>query len=260
MKPIAAVSAKSGALWVLRGWHLFKQQPMQLSGLFLLNVFLTIFLGGIPFLGVFLPLILIPLLTMSLMRGCVLVERGEKIGFPVALAAFRSKALPTLLALGVLYLFLILLALLASRYVDDGLFWKVASGQLQIDPSTKTPPDFRAGMLAAFGFYLPASLLLWYAAPLILWQKMSLSKALFYSLVTVWRIRSAFLIYILTWLFACFVLPGVVMAIFAGLFHSPSLALLFILPYFSICNVVLYCSFYPGYADIFGQPDLEALE
>lgn len=253
---MAPIPARSGALWIKHGWALYKQQPMPLSFLFLANLMLTVVAGGVPFLGLFFYIVLIPILTMSIMTACALIERKEPITSSVFLSVFRSKMFPTLLQLGVLYFFAGLLAALASRWVDDGVFWKIITGELRLDPKNKIQPDFRIGMLSMAAFFLPALFFFWYAAPLILWQKMSLAKALFYSFFAVWRARAAFLAYLLTWLSVCFFLPAFVIILVGTLLGDPNLVRIIIIPFLLILNVILYCSFYPSYTQLFDKPDL----
>jgi hypothetical protein len=253
---MAPIPARSGALWIKHGWELYKQQPMQLSALFLANLMLTVLVGSVPFLGLFFYIALIPILTMSLMTACALIERKEPVTSSVFLSVFRSKMLPTLLQLGVVYFLACLLAVLASRWVDDGIFWKIITGELRLDPKSKIQPDFKIGLLSTAAFFLPALFLFWYAAPLILWQKMTLTKALFYSFFAVWRARSAFLLYAFTWLSVCLFLPGFAIILIGTLLGDAKLVQVIILPFMLILNVILYCSFYPSYTQVFDKPDL----
>jgi hypothetical protein len=255
---MSPVSAMSGWHWAIKGWRLFVRQPAQLTTLFASNMFLLLLLGMIPILGHVLPLILTPTCTMALMSACALIERGEPVAPNVWLAAFRGPAFPSLFRLGLLYLLAGCIALWASRWADGGLLWQLVSGQMTIDPNAKTLPDVSRGMLAALLAWLPAALILWYCAPLIMWRNMRLSKAVFYSSVTVWRLGPAFVMYALAWIMFGVMLPLVVNLLVAAMLPNPGLRLLIALSISLIVSVALYCSFYPSYTEVFGQPDLPA--
>ncbi|MFY0104362.1 hypothetical protein ABTP95_21415, partial [Acinetobacter baumannii] len=81
-------------------------------------MFLMLALGIIPVLGQMLPLILIPLFSMSFMQACAQIERGERVFPNLLLIGFRSPARNTLLKLGLLYLLVATLVVAASALAD----------------------------------------------------------------------------------------------------------------------------------------------
>jgi hypothetical protein len=89
---------------------------------------------------------------------------------------------------------------------------------------------------------------MWYAPMFVAWHRLHPTKALFYSLVGVWRNRSAFVVYLLGWLAVAIglsvalqlakpLLPGSLMPL---LLSPLSLGML----------AALYCSFWPSYRDV----------
>ena len=164
--PSAPGAASAGISWIREGFGLFRQQPGELSMLFLLYMLLMFSLSVIPLLGQLLPLLLVPAFSMAFMQACVQIEAGQKVRPGLLLTAFRSPALGTLLRLGALYMLAAVACVTASTVVDGGSFWKLMSGQL-----APTDPDIRSSklllaILFSTAVYLPAAMAFWHAAPL----------------------------------------------------------------------------------------------
>ena len=60
-----------GIEWIRQGFALFRQQPAELSMLFLLYMLLMFALSLIPMIGQMLPLLLVPAFSMAFMQACV---------------------------------------------------------------------------------------------------------------------------------------------------------------------------------------------
>jgi hypothetical protein len=250
------LSAQTGWSWVKRGFALFRKQPAEMSTLFLSYMFIMFGIGIIPLVGQVLPLILIPVFSMGFMQACVEIEQGRRVYPKLLLTGFRSPALLTLLQLGGLYLLAAILAVAASALVDGGLFWEVMSGQAELKEETVAGSNLAAAILLSAALYVPAAMAFWYAAPLVMWQKMGVVKAVFYSFFAVHRAGKAFLVYGLAWAVLGVVLPTVVSILFAAIIGKAGAAMLLMLPLSIALTVVMYCSFYPTYTDIFGAPEL----
>ena len=117
-----------------------------------------------------------------------------------------------------------------------------------------------AAILLTAALYVPAAMAFWYAAPLAMWQKMGVFKAVFYSFFAVHRAGKAFLVYGLAWVVLGVVLPTVVSILFAAIVGRSGAAMLLMLPLSIVLTVVMYCSFYPTYTDIFGRPELPSAD
>ncbi len=190
------------------------------------------------------------------MHACALAERGERIYPKILLAGLRSPSFATLLKLGTIYPLAAALAISASSIIDDGMFWKIISGQIALDPQSSQAPDMPLAMLFATVLYLLAPTLLWFAAPLIAWQKMSLGKAIFYSFFSVIRYGKAFLMYLAVSAL-CFFLSAFTSVFLATLFNNAGIAMLIMPPLVLLLIVVIYCSFYPTYTHLFGAPEID---
>lgn len=223
--------------------------------LFMAYMLIMFAIGIIPFLGQLLPLILVPTFSMAFLQACVAIENGQRV-YPMLLTVgFRSPALPTLLKLGVLNLLAAALAVGASSLVDDGMFWRVMSGQTQLDPKAAQQANMSKAMLFAAAVYTPAAMALWYAAPLAFWQKMGLFQSVFYSFFAVMRAGKAFLVFALAWIAIGIMLPTAVSLVLALLIGKSLLATMLLVPMSVLLTIVLYCSFYPTYTAVFGPPE-----
>ncbi|HZW22989.1 BPSS1780 family membrane protein [Noviherbaspirillum sp.] len=247
--------AIAGWIWVKEGFALFRKQPAEISTLFLAYMFLIMAIGFLPLLGQVLPLVLIPVFSMTFMQACLQIEQGKKVYPNLLLAGFRSPAFKRLLKLGVLYLLAAVIAVAASAIVDGGVFWEIMSGQKRLDTETIRGSDLSLAMMVSAAVYTPALMAFWYAAPLIAWQDMSIGKAIFYSFFAVKRSGMAFLVYGLSWVLIGIILPAVLSSLVALIVGQAFAVMVVLLTVSLVLTVVMYCSFYPTYTHIFGRPE-----
>jgi hypothetical protein len=246
--------AATGWQWIKQGFALFRRQPAELCTLFLSYMFLMMVITIIPLVGQVLPLILVPVFSMSFMQACVQVEKGQRVYPNLLLTGFRSPAFATLLKLGVLYVLAAVVAIGASALVDGGMLWQVMSGSARVDAKAMQDSNITLAMLVAALLYTPAAMAFWYAAPLAAWQGMGMGKAIFYSFFAVRRAGRAFLLYGLAWALIGVLLPLLFSTLLGQLTGSPMLMMMVLLPLSIVLTVVMYCSFYPTYTTVFGKP------
>ncbi|AMO93693.1 putative membrane protein [Collimonas fungivorans] len=249
--------AKTGWIWIKEGFALFRKQPAEISTLFLAYMFLMLLLSFVPLLGQLLPLMLVPVFAMSFMQACLMIEQGKRVYPNLLLISFRSPALKNLLILGALYLVAAVIALAASSLIDGGVFWLTITGQAALDPKEIQDSSMSLAMLFSAAVYTPAAMAFWYAAPLIMWKNMSVSKAIFYSFFAVSREIKAFTVYGLAWAGIGVVLPAIVSVLIAVLVGNQAVTIMILLPLSIALTVVMYCSFYPTYTHIFGKPEAD---
>jgi hypothetical protein len=252
--------AAHGWQWIKEGFAIFRKKPAELSTLFLSYMFLMLALGIIPVIGQVLPLILIPMFAISFMQACVNVENDHRVYPSLLLLGFRSPAMKSLLLLGLLYLAAALTAIGASSIVDGGMLWRTMVTHGAIDPAELQQSNMSLAMVFAAVAYIPAAMAFWFAAPLIAWQNMPLPKALFYSFFAVVGAGRAFLLYALGWLGLGVVAPALISTAVALLVGSVGVTVFVLLPLSILLTVVMYCSFYPTYTQIFGKPGLVDVE
>ena len=244
----------TGWLWLKDGFTLFRKQPVELSTLFMSYFFLMVIVGIVPLLGQLLPLLLLPVFSLAFLRASAHVRAAERVHPRLLFEAFRSPVVKRLLVLGLLQLIAVSIALGASALVDGGLFWKILSGQVALDPKVVRGSNMGLAMLLSALVYVPASMAFWYAAPLVAWQRMEVGKAVFFSFFAVLRESRAFLVYGLGWAAVGVLLPTFVSLVLALLFNSPNLIIVVMMPFSLLLTVVLYASFYATYTDVFGAP------
>lgn len=247
------ISAPTGWLWIREGFALFRRQPAEMSTLFLSYMLLMLVVGIVPVLGQVLPLILVPVFSLSFMQACANIEAGRRVTPRLLATGFRSQALNRLLILGALYVLAATLAVAASSLVDGGTFLSVMAGKTATDARTVQESNMTSAMLAAALLYIPAAMAFWYAAPLIAWHEMGVGKAIFYSFFAVLRAAPAFLVFGLAWVLIGVVLPVLVSSILALIIGTPTVTVLILLPLSILLTVVMYCSFYPTYTHVFGR-------
>ncbi|MDY7545441.1 BPSS1780 family membrane protein [Glaciimonas sp. CA11.2] len=247
--------AKTGWIWVKSGFALFRKQPAEISTLFLAYMFLMLAVGIVPVLGQLLPLILIPVFSMAFMQACVQIENDKRVFPNLLLTGFRSPAVKNLLLLGCLYLLAAMIAIGASALIDGGVFWEAMTGQIPLDAKTAQESNMTLAMMFSAAVYVPFAMGFWYAAPLIAWQKMSVFKAIFYSFFAVQRETKAFMVYGLSWVVFGVLFPAIISVIVALLVGNASITLMVLLPLSILLTVVMYCSFYPTYKQVFGEPE-----
>jgi len=245
--------AKTGWLWVKQGVALFRKQPAEMSTLFLSYMFLMLALNIIPILGQLLPLILVPVFGIAFLQAAQNIEQDKRVYPNLLLTGFRSPALRNLLLLGMLYLLAAVVAVAVSRLADGGIFWNAMLGT-GLDTKDIENSNISLAMIVAALVYIPAAMAFWFAAPLIVWQQMSLGKALFYSFFAVRRAGRAFIVYGLVWLLIGVLLPAAVSTIIALLIDNITIMMFILLPLSIILTVIMYCSFYPTYTAVFGKP------
>ena len=244
--------ASTGWLWVKQGFGLFRKQPGGMSMLFLGYMFCMLAVSIVPVLGQLLPVILVPVFSVAFVQGCLNIDQGKRVLPSLLISGFRKPAFPSLFGLGVLYILMAIVAIGASTLVDDGLLWKLVTGQLTEEAARAAIPESRLGLgiLLAIVLYVPAAMAFCFAAPLIYWQKVSLGKSLFFSFFAVWRSLSAFIVFAATW-FAISVVSSQLLAVIFG--RSP-LMMQLMMPLSMILTIIMHCSFYAAYRQIFGLP------
>jgi hypothetical protein len=252
-----APNAMTGWSWIKQGFQLFRKQPAEMLTLFFAYMFFSMGLGLIPWAGEFLPLLLYPVFGMSFMHACRQIEEGKRISPRLLIDGFRTPVLPDLLKLGVLYVIAVGCALAASILIDDGVLWDVIFSKKPIDPKNLPESSLSLSMFFSGMAYLPAMMAFWYAGALISWNKMNLSKALFYSFFAVWRAGKAFVVYALAWVMVA-MLASLAISLIAAIVGSTTALMIVLMPVSILFTVIMYCSFYPTYTEVFGKPEPEA--
>ncbi|HEY8100505.1 MAG TPA: BPSS1780 family membrane protein [Burkholderiaceae bacterium] len=249
------LSASVGWQWVMHGFALYRKQPAGITTLFLSYLFLMLASSIIPVAGQILPLILAPTFSMSFMQACLDIEQDKRVYPNLLLTGFRSPAFPALLKLGVLYFLCALIAMAVTSLFDEGFFWKLTTGEITLNGKTTDETRLYTSVLIWMTVFSVIKLPLWFTAPLLVWQRMSFGKAIFFSTVTVYRNIKSFLIYGLTLIMLDFFLSSIAVMLVSLAFGNSIAALLILAAFALSFIVVICCTFYPTYTYIFGKPE-----
>lgn len=242
--------AITGWNWLKEGTGLFRKQPAALTTLLFANILISILIGKVPLLGALLALVLIPSFSMAFMKACLMIENGERVTPAVLMTGFRKPVLGQLCKIGLVYLIVsVVLSLLAFLAIDMELIRQVAE---PADPKNvpRVPPWEFVKMFALSSLNVSVLIALSFAGPLLYWQHMPPGKAIFYSFFAVWRSARVFLVLLLAWfgllMLFCIVVTQLMGAMILGRVLLMWLIFLFIL--------LLQCSMYAAYRQIFGKP------
>jgi len=242
--------ASAGWDWIRQGFDLFRKQPGGLFMIFLGNMLVMLLLGIIPMLGQLIAFVLMPVFTTNFMLACLQIERDKRIT-PMLLAdGYRHPAIATLLGVGLLYLLAGAIILGASSLADDGVLLKLFTGRIQPDAKEVLESNAGSAMLICLLLSIPAMMTFWFAAPLVAFQRMSLGKTLFYSFFAVWRALKAFLLFLFSWFGITLLCTQLVFLIFG----RSNLAISLMTPLYIVLTIILQCSLYASYRQIFGVP------
>lgn len=240
--------ARVGWHWVKQGMDVFRKQPGALMALFFSCMFIAMLSLFIPLVGGMAPIVLAPLFSVALLQGCADVDQGKRAFPHLVIIGFRKPARRPLLLLGVLYLLVMLLSIMVLSLLDGGTLMKMATREIPMDQ--ELIENSRWALFVSSAVYMAGWMLSCLAAPLIYWQKMTLGKALFFSVVTVTRDIKAFLLTAVS----LFLLFQVLTAIPVILFSSAQIEFTAIFTIFLMMIVLMHCSLYASYRQIFGTP------
>ncbi len=251
------VPARSGWMWLAKGFALFRRSP----AMWLLLVFTywiaVALLGQVRYVGLVASTVLLPAFSVSFMIMCAVLDQGGMLRPALLFSGFRSQ-LPRLITLGSLYLLSIALVLAVASLADGGelLAWMFSGREPQIE-AIRDGSVLRALLLAALAG-APVLMAFWFAPVLAAWDRMSALKALFYSFFAGLRNWRAFLVYgaLLGLIGAAFLVMVTVAVVLTrgqadALHHLAVVFTLFTLP-------TVFGSFYASYRDIFPEGRIPA--
>ena len=252
------VPARQGILWVKLGMRTFLRQPLALTGLFFIFMAVMSVISMVPVIGNVLALALLPGATLGLMVATPEALKGQFPMPSVLLAGFRAgrEQLRAMLILGALYALGFVGVLGLSALADGGKFAQMYLFGGAVGSEVLQDPAFEAATMVALVFYMPLSLLFWFAPALVYWDHVSPMKSLFFSLVACIRNIGAFTVYSLVWMLA-FMVIGLGVVLVAGLSGSKEAVALVLYPTTAmVMAAMFFSSIYFTYADSFSIPSV----
>jgi hypothetical protein len=254
------VPAKTGYVWFRQGIWLFRKNPLAFLTLFFTYLLVMTLASQIPVIGGVLPLAFIPGVAVGFMAACRNTIAGKPV-FPTILVdgfhSYGPAVAKRLLLLGVLYVVAMALVLAGSALADGGMLLKVMLGVATMDQDAIANSNIPLAVITAFAFYIPVAMIFWFSPILTAWHDVPPVKAMFFSIVSCWRNRGAFIVFGALWFAVAttvsFGLSALMQALGAGDF-----AFAILMPATMIVTTMLYCSFYATYRGCFGVQTPEA--
>lgn len=200
--------------------------------------------------GSFLLPLALPTLTVLIANGCRALGSGVALPRSTLTVGVREHRM-ALLRLGGLNL-LGTLAIFAIDWVLQGAGGFAGGGE-ELNASNQDAAELLWHMLRLLLIALPVLLAFWFAPLLAAWEGMPAVKALFFSMIAVWRNWRAFLVYALTVILIGMFLPGLLLLL-AGMFSkafTEVLSIVLRMLLFMVLAPVLMTSIYLSYRDVF---------
>ncbi|WP_027796271.1 BPSS1780 family membrane protein [Paraburkholderia acidipaludis] len=256
------VPAKAGYVWFRQGIWLFRRNPLAFLTLFFAYLLAMTLISAIPVVGGVLPLLFVPGVAVGFMAACRDTVAGKPV-FPTILIdgfrAYGSVVTKRLFALGVIYVVAMTLVLAASALADGGTLLQLMTLGGTLDTDTLENSNVPLAVLASLVLYVPVSMLFWFAPVLTAWHDVPPVKAMFFSVVSCWRNKGAFVVYGALWM-AVSVAVSVGLSVLLHALDAGGYGLAVLMPALIVLLTMLYCSFYATYRGCFGVQDPQTLD
>jgi uncharacterized membrane protein len=157
-----------GWSWIAEGWQLFKRQPGMWIGMVLLLFVIAIVTAFIPIVGGLALSLFGPVFAAGFVMGCRALDSGQELELGHLFAGFRERT-GTLVAVGGIYLAGSLVIMLV---VGLSMGVGIAAMMGQGDPATMSAMGMTMvlAMLVMFALLLPLIMMIWFAAPLVVFH------------------------------------------------------------------------------------------
>jgi uncharacterized membrane protein len=238
------VPASHGLLWIRHGITLIMRSPLQaisLSMVFALGIFMALL---VPMVGVFLAILLMPLMMAGYMRVCRSLEYSEKVEPRLIFAGFNIRTTQLATLGGILLMGIILISMFTAAVGGTELSGLLQNFQQHQDTAkfinALLAPEsgLRLTMLMGFALFFVLMLAMQFAPMLVFFNQLSPKDALLVSLRSSVRNILPFSVYSLLIQLIAFFLSVV----------PYELGLLVLLP-------LGMTSMYVAYRDIFNEKD-----
>ncbi len=236
---------------------------MAFAALFAVFLFAVFSLAFVPFIGPFIMVALLPLVSLGFMIATRRARDGRLATPAVFVEPLRAPKARrnAMLQLGLSYAVATFLIMWLADVVDGGAFEAFmeslpAAGQASSGAVAAPVVSARLqlGLMLRFGLAALLSVPFWHAPALVHWDGHGCAKALFSSTVACWRNKGAFAIYGLTWA-GVVMLLGALTNLVLALFGQFELIALTAVPLSLILSTVFYTSLYFTFAGCFGEDD-----
>lgn len=248
------VPAKTGYVWYRQGIWLFRRNPFAFLTIFFTYLFAMWLVSLVPVVGGLLPLVLIPGVAVGFMAACRDAVAGKPVLPTILIDGFRSYGAVVarrLVELGGLYVVAVALVFAGSALADGGALFRLMTSAAAPEAEAAAGKGLPLAALVAFGCYVPVAMLFWFAPVLSAWHDVPPVKAMFFSIVSCWRNRGAFIVYAVLW-FATTIAVSMGLSLLMDALGARVYTSLVLFPAGMTVTTMLYCSFYATYRGCFG--------
>lgn len=240
--------ARAGQIWLREAFQLYRKNAPLLTSSAMAYMLLSLVIGLLPIIGSFLLPLIQPMLVVLQANVCALVARDEKPA-PATLLYKLTERRPTLLQLGGMHLCLgtalMLIAFLLAYLLGAPK-----------DYTAVNADNLYTLLLPALLIMVPTFLLTWFSPLLVAWHDVPPLKALFFSLVAVWRNLRAFFVFFVNVMLFFVVLPVLLLTLLTLLLPAGSqvFSSVFSFLMLMIGSPILLASVFLSYRQIFAEP------
>lgn len=248
--------ARSGWEWVKQGFGLLRKQPAGLSTLFFGYMLLTTLMAVVPFIGQIAHSVLMPVFAIGFMTAAREVGADRPVTPGLLLAGFRGPALRKLCMLGVLHMVVFLASVTIGTllFANTDALRDASVADLQSNPQLLLDSGLVPTMLTTAALYVPALLVLSFAAPLVQWNGMGPGKALFYSFFAIKRTAGAFFMFVVS----LFAITMLILLLVHALFGFGTVGFALMRMFSELLYGVAHCALYVAYTQIFSAPPADS--
>jgi len=248
---VRRVPIRHGWYWLIEGFTLWIRSPAFLSFLAFSCIFGILVALVTPYIGELLGPVLYPGLMLGVFNGCRAIDRRRKLSPGLLFTGFRRHAYDLLLA-GFCNYIVITAVLLGSRLIDGGIIWQALMYAEIPDMVVLASPSFRYSLIITSILLTLWGVIYLFVPQLIGWWRLSVPKALLFSLKGCLVNWLPFLAY--AFCFSFFVCMLVALVINFLQLTIEGLGVLVCTVFLLIIIPTLFASFYVAARDIFGLP------
>lgn len=244
--------AGRGLLWLSEGMRIMASQPIALFAMTFLSLALMLLPSIIPGLGTILSMAIQPAIYVGLMTAVRSAENGQTPNPRMLLTTFRAESQgiwQPLLVLGAINATLSVVVFGAASLFFQADSLMTVPAIPGDDPTVQLTEVFWSiGVFAVL--YTPVQMAMWYSPLFVAWHQTPVSKALFYSVVAVWRNKWAFTLLFAGWFAILFAVILLLQLAILGLGLGASIMSMLVAPLSLLLIAAAYCSFWVSYRDV----------
>ncbi|MDR2926369.1 MAG: hypothetical protein LBU76_10570 [Azoarcus sp.] len=240
-----------GWYWLIEGFTLWGRNPAFLSFLTFSFILAIIMASMLPYVGELLSSILYPGLMLGVFNGCRAIDRKRKLTPILLISGFRRYAYDLLLA-GFCHFIVMNAVLLSTRLIDGGIMWRLLTAADIPDSAILSSTPFRSSLIFTSILFVLWGMVCLFVPQLIGWWRLSVPKALGFSLKGCLLNSLPLFTYGFCFSFFIIILAALVINFFE--LTAEGLGIVACVVFLLIAIPSLIASFYVAARDIFGFP------